>query len=107
VAAIVLDGITKQFPDGTTAVRSLDLSIADGELMVLVGPSGCGKTTALRLVAGLEEVTEAALTNVQAADFRHFAHGRHHWLAKRADRTAVLAYTKIEPSAVTKRVFTI
>jgi multiple sugar transport system ATP-binding protein len=57
VAAIVLEGITKQFPDGTTAVRSLDLSIADGELMVLVGPSGCGKTTALRMVAGLEEVT--------------------------------------------------
>src|SRR5499427_10741647 len=57
MAAIVLDGITKQFPDGTTAVRELDLSIADGELMVLVGPSGCGKTTALRMVAGLEEVT--------------------------------------------------
>jgi multiple sugar transport system ATP-binding protein len=61
VATIVLDGITKQFPDGTTAVRSLDLSIADGELMVLVGPSGCGKTTALRLVAGLEEVTEGTI----------------------------------------------
>jgi multiple sugar transport system ATP-binding protein len=61
VATIVLDGITKRFPDGTTAVRSLDLSIADGELMVLVGPSGCGKTTALRLVAGLEEVTEGSI----------------------------------------------
>jgi multiple sugar transport system ATP-binding protein len=57
VATIVLDGITKQFPDGTTAVRSLDLAIDDGELMVLVGPSGCGKTTALRMVAGLEDVT--------------------------------------------------
>jgi multiple sugar transport system ATP-binding protein len=61
VATIVLDGITKRFPDGTTAVRSLDLSIADGELMVLVGPSGCGKTTALRLVAGLEEVTAGTI----------------------------------------------
>ena len=61
MAAIVLEGITKEFPDGTTAVRSLDLSIADGELMVLVGPSGCGKTTALRMVAGLEEVTEGTI----------------------------------------------
>ena len=60
MATIVLEGITKQFPDGTTAVRSLDLSIADGELMVLVGPSGCGKTTALRLVAGLDEQQRAA-----------------------------------------------
>jgi multiple sugar transport system ATP-binding protein len=61
VATIVLDGITKEFPDGTTAVRSLDLSIGDGELMVLVGPSGCGKTTALRMVAGLEEVTSGTI----------------------------------------------
>jgi len=61
MAEIVLHGITKRFPDGTTAVRSLDLSIADGELMVLVGPSGCGKTTALRMVAGLEEVTEGTI----------------------------------------------
>ncbi len=57
MARIVLDGITKQYPDGTTAVRSLHLDVGDGELLVLVGPSGCGKTTALRMVAGLEEVT--------------------------------------------------
>jgi ABC-type sugar transport system ATPase subunit len=57
VSRIVLDGITKRYPDGTTAVRSLDLDVGDGELLVLVGPSGCGKTTALRMVAGLEEVT--------------------------------------------------
>jgi multiple sugar transport system ATP-binding protein len=61
VSEIVLDGITKQYQDGTTAVRSLDLSIADGELMVLVGPSGCGKTTALRMVAGLEEITDGTI----------------------------------------------
>jgi multiple sugar transport system ATP-binding protein len=61
VSRIVLEGITKRYQDGTTAVRSLDLSIADGELMVLVGPSGCGKTTALRMVAGLEEITEGTI----------------------------------------------
>ena len=53
--------MTKQYPDGTTAVRSLDLHVADGELLVLVGPSGCGKTTALRMVAGLEEVTAGTI----------------------------------------------
>jgi len=61
VSRIVLDGITKQYPDGTTAVRSLQLDVGDGELLVLVGPSGCGKTTALRMVAGLEEVTSGTI----------------------------------------------
>ncbi|HEY9244315.1 MAG TPA: sn-glycerol-3-phosphate ABC transporter ATP-binding protein UgpC [Streptosporangiaceae bacterium] len=61
MSEIVLEGITKRYQDGTTAVRSLDLSIADGELMVLVGPSGCGKTTALRIVAGLEEITDGTI----------------------------------------------
>jgi multiple sugar transport system ATP-binding protein len=61
VSRIVLEGLTKRYQDGTTAVRSLDLSIEDGELMVLVGPSGCGKTTALRMVAGLEEITEGTI----------------------------------------------
>jgi multiple sugar transport system ATP-binding protein len=57
VARIELDGVSKQFPDGTVAVQSLELEVGDGELLVLVGPSGCGKTTALRMVAGLEEVS--------------------------------------------------
>src|SRR5262244_2011690 len=61
MSRIVLDSVSKQFPDGTTAVRSLNLEVADGELMVLVGPSGCGKTTALRMVAGLEDVTEGTI----------------------------------------------
>ena len=57
MAQILLEDVWKVFPDGTEAVRSLDLNIVDGEFMVLVGPSGCGKTTALRMVAGLEVIT--------------------------------------------------
>jgi multiple sugar transport system ATP-binding protein len=58
VATIELDRLTKVYPDGTEAVRELDLDIADGELVVFVGPSGCGKTSALRMVAGLEDITD-------------------------------------------------
>jgi multiple sugar transport system ATP-binding protein len=57
MAQITFDGVSKVFPDGTVAVRSLDLQVPDGSLIVLVGPSGCGKTTALRMVAGLEEIS--------------------------------------------------
>jgi multiple sugar transport system ATP-binding protein len=57
VAGVTFDGVTKTYPDGTTAVNSLDLEVEDGEFMVLVGPSGCGKTTALRMVAGLEDIS--------------------------------------------------
>ena len=62
MSRIVLDGVTKRFADGTVAVNSLSLDIEDGELMVLVGPSGCGKTTVLRMVAGLEEVTDGTIS---------------------------------------------
>ena len=61
MSRIVLDSVTKQYPDGTTAVRSLNLHVDDGELLVLVGPSGCGKTTALRMIAGLEDVTAGTI----------------------------------------------
>ena len=53
--------VDKVYPDGTQAVHGLDLEIGDGELMVLVGPSGCGKTTALRMIAGLEEISEGEI----------------------------------------------
>ena len=58
MAQIKLEQLTKVYPDGTKAVDSLDLEIRDGEFVVLVGPSGCGKTSALRMVAGLEDITE-------------------------------------------------
>src|ERR687886_1355122 len=61
MAEVVFDGVSKVFKDGTRAVDKLSLDIADGEFMVLVGPSGCGKTTALRMVGGLEEITEGAV----------------------------------------------
>jgi multiple sugar transport system ATP-binding protein len=57
MAEISLQGVRKVFADGTEAVQSIDLDIADGSFMVLVGPSGCGKTTVLRMVAGLEDLT--------------------------------------------------
>ena len=53
--------VGKVYPDGTRAVSALTLEITDGEFMVLVGPSGCGKTTALRMLAGLEEISEGAM----------------------------------------------
>jgi multiple sugar transport system ATP-binding protein len=61
VAEITLEGVGKVYGDGTRAVSDLDLGIRDGEFMVLVGPSGCGKTTALRMVAGLEEISEGTV----------------------------------------------
>jgi multiple sugar transport system ATP-binding protein len=61
MAQIVLDEVWKIYPDGTEAVRDLNLEIKDGEFMVLVGPSGCGKTTALRMVAGLEGISRGTV----------------------------------------------
>src|ERR687892_2643729 len=61
MAEIVLNGLTKRYPDGFEAVKDMDLSIDDGEFMILVGPSGCGKSTALRMVAGLEDISDGEL----------------------------------------------
>jgi multiple sugar transport system ATP-binding protein len=61
MAGIELRGLTKRYPDGTEGVKGLELDIGDGEFMILVGPSGCGKSTALRMVAGLEDITEGDL----------------------------------------------
>ena len=61
MADITLENITKRYPDGYEAVRDMNLHIGDGEFVILVGPSGCGKSTALRMVAGLEDITEGEL----------------------------------------------
>ena len=61
MASVSFDGVSKVYDNGFRAVDSLDLAIRDGEFMVLVGPSGCGKTTALRMLAGLEEISEGDL----------------------------------------------
>ncbi len=61
MAEIVLRDVTKRYKDGTEAVKQMNLEIADGEFVILVGPSGCGKSTALRMIAGLEDITDGEL----------------------------------------------
>ncbi|MDP9405864.1 MAG: ATP-binding cassette domain-containing protein, partial [Actinomycetota bacterium] len=61
MADIELKDVTKRYPDGFEAVKHMDLGIGDGEFMILVGPSGCGKSTALRMIAGLEDISDGDL----------------------------------------------
>src|SRR3954453_5415527 len=57
MASILIDHVSRTFPDGTEAVKDVELEIEDGEFMILVGPSGCGKSTLLRMIVGLEDMT--------------------------------------------------
>ena len=61
MAEIEFQDVTKRYDDGFEAVKHLNLDVPDGELMILVGPSGCGKSTALRMVAGLEDISGGEL----------------------------------------------
>jgi multiple sugar transport system ATP-binding protein len=62
MASITLEDIGKIYPDGTRAVGSVNIDVVDGEFLVLVGPSGCGKSTVLRMIAGLEDISEGKMT---------------------------------------------
>jgi multiple sugar transport system ATP-binding protein len=62
MSAIAIENVSKRYRDGTLAVHDFDLEIGDGEFMILVGPSGCGKTTLLRMLAGLEQITEGTIS---------------------------------------------
>src|SRR4026209_12170 len=61
MASVTFSSVGKVYPDGNRAVEDLNLDIADGEFLVLVGPSGCGKTTALRMLAGLEDISDGRI----------------------------------------------
>src|ERR1700746_1477388 len=61
MAEIVLDRVTKSYPDGAMAVKDLSITIAEGEFIILVGPSGCGKSTTLNMIAGLEDISSGEL----------------------------------------------
>src|SRR3984893_18184630 len=61
MAEIVLDRVTKSYPDGAMAVKELSITIAEGEFIILVGPSGCGKSTTLNMIAGLEDISSGEL----------------------------------------------
>jgi multiple sugar transport system ATP-binding protein len=61
MGSIEFNGVYKRYPDGFAAVKDMNLTVADGEFMILVGPSGCGKSTALRMIAGLEEISDGEL----------------------------------------------
>ena len=94
MAQIQLKGVTKRYPDGTEAVKSIDLTIGDGEFMILVGPSGCGKSTALRMIAGLEDISEGEIevggTSGGPGFAAVFDPGERHAVRARADARLLL-----------------
>jgi ABC-type sugar transport system ATPase subunit len=108
VSQVVFEGVTKRFGD-VTAVDALDLEVHDGEFLVLLGPSGCGKTTALRMIAGLEDITEGTLrigdrvvNDVEARDrdismvFQSYALYPHMTVAKNVESPLVVRSFEVD-----------
>src|SRR5215211_7051681 len=112
---IQLQKVTKRYPDGTEAVKQVDLDIGDGEFMILVGPSGCGKSTALRMIAGLEDISDGDLliggervNDLSPRDrdiamvFQNYALYPH--MTVRDNMGFALKLAKDEPAEINKRV---
>src|SRR4051794_8915847 len=115
MAEITLRGVTKRYPDGTEAVKAIDLDIHDGEFMILVGPSGCGKSTALRMIAGLEEISDGDLViggervnEIAARDrdiamvFQNYALYPH--MSVRENMGFALKLAKVDPAEIARKV---
>ncbi len=116
MSEVAFDGVTKRFGD-VTAVEQLSLTVADGEFMVLLGPSGCGKTTALRMIAGLETVTEGVLrigervvNDVEAKDrdvamvFQSYALYPHMTVARNIESPLVARTFTVEAHAAPRKL---
>jgi multiple sugar transport system ATP-binding protein len=115
MAAITMRGVTKRYADGTEAVKSVDLDIADGEFVILVGPSGCGKSTLLRMIVGLEDISEGEMrigddvVNDRAPKDRDLAmvfqnYALYPHLSVRENMAFPLRLAKVPDDEVTKRV---
>ena len=115
MAAITMRGITKRYADGTEAVKSVDLDIADGEFVILVGPSGCGKSTLLRMIVGLEDISDGEMrigdevVNDRAPKDRDLAmvfqnYALYPHLSVRENMAFPLRLAKVPEAEITKRV---
>ena len=115
MAGIELRDVTKRYPDGFEAVKHMDLAIEDGEFMILVGPSGCGKSTALRMIAGLEDISEGemligdAVVNDKAPKDRDIAmvfqnYALYPHMTVRDNMGFALKLAKVDKAEIAKRV---
>ena len=115
MAEIVLDHVTKRFPDGALAVDDINLTIGDGEFVILVGPSGCGKSTTLNMIAGLEDISDGELRiNGEVANqksprerdigmvFQSYALYPH--MSVRENMAFSLKLAKVDQATITERV---